>query len=360
MNVYRITGLILLSAVLLGFGGWLGATITRQVLVKVATVEVPVEMMSGVTVTAVVTVTPLVALPTLTTVTTPTPLSNTSTPSPFVTPAVEPTVAPILPTPVPTVTKTPAPWLEQRTIGYSVQQRAIEMTRLGSGPRWYVLLGALHGGHECQTSGVVEGILNHFIANPDQLPVDITLYTVPLINQDGCVANRRGNANGVDLNRNWDTPDWRADAEAMGGVIVGSGGSHPFSEPETQILRDLLLNLQNDAPQHPLIVIVYHSAVPQTGLVQPGYLAPGQSGFTSAELATLYSQVSGYLYSETWVGNYTITGELIYWANLNNIVAMDVELPDRGPANSVPPGWRETHIETNLRAVLSLFLYLDP
>ena len=257
------------------------------------------------------------------------------------------------PVATPTATPTPIAWFEQQVLGHTVQNRPIEAIRLGHGERWFVLLGALHGEHECHTTGVVEGILEYFITVPERLPAEVTLYAIPLINQDGCVANTRNNANGVDLNRNWDTPDWQADAEAAAGVIVGSGGSHPFSEPETRLLRDWLLLLQENVPTGPLAVISYHSAVPPTGLAQPGYLQMGQSGYLSGQLALCYSEHTGYRYSEAWVGNYAITGELIHWANLQGIVAMDVELPDRRAANTIPAGWAETHIETNLRGVLA-------
>ena len=251
-------------------------------------------------------------------------------------------------------TAIPLARFERQIIGYSVQQRPIELVRLGLGSRWFLLLGALHGGSECHTSDVVAGILGHFMLIPEDFPADVTLYAVPLINQDGCATNTRNNANGVDLNRNWGTPDWQTDAEAASGIIFGAGGPHPFSEPETQLMRDLLIALRNAAPQNKLVVISYHSAVPQTGLVQPGYIGPNQPGFVSSQLAQQYSRTTGYLYSTNWVGNYNITGELIYWANLQDIVALDVELPDRGAADSIPAGWTATHIETNLRGIMAL------
>ncbi|MBK7179378.1 MAG: hypothetical protein IPH82_19730 [Chloroflexi bacterium] len=120
------------------------------------------------------------------------------------------------------------------------------------------------------------------------------------------------------------------------------------------MLRDWLLALQANAPTGSLAVISYHSVVPQTGLVQPGYLSPGEPGFLSAQMALNYSEATGYLYSATWVGGYTITGEFIHWANLQGIVAMDVELPDGGAADTIPAGWAETHFETNLRGVMAV------
>jgi hypothetical protein len=60
------------------------------------------------------------------------------------------------------------------------------------------------------------------------------------------------------------------------------------------------------------------------------------------------------LYSAVWVGAYTITGELIHWAGENGVVAFDVELPDGNTAESVPVGWSETHVETNLRGLLTI------
>lgn len=263
----------------------------------------------------------------------------------------------LTPSPIPSATPSPSPtafWVSRQVLGYSLQERPIELVQIGQGENWFILLGALHGGLECNTTGVVEGIIEYFVANPQDLPPDVTLFAIPRINQDGCAANTRSNANNVDLNRNWDTPDWQADAEASAGIIPGSGGEFPFSEPETQLLRDWLLAQQLQAPNGQLVVVSYHSAVPRTGLAQPGYIQPGQPGFTSNQFALEYSNTTGYLYSATWVGNYTITGEFIHWANLQNIVALDVELPDREAANTIPAGWSETHIQTNIRGVLAI------
>lgn len=80
------------------------------------------------------------------------------------------------------------------------------------------------------------------------------VYIVPIVNPDGYVftwtndrlwrKNRRNNGNGtfgVDLNRNWAT-GWGLDSGSSGnGSSETFRGTAPFSEPETQVLRDFIL-----------------------------------------------------------------------------------------------------------------------
>jgi hypothetical protein len=215
-----------------------------------------------------------------------------------------------------------------------------------------VAIGALHGGHECNTYELLLHILERLEAEPEALPADVTLYVVPEANPDGCVLDTRENANGVDLNRNWVTPDWTRDVEGPFGPVAGGGGPEPFSEPETVALRDWLLALRAEDDE-PIWILSYHSAVPPTGAVLPGYEQQGEPGPLSEQLGMAYAEATGYLYSEEWVGAYEITGEFVHWAELNGFAAVDVELPDRGPADSIPTGWDETHVETNWRGLMA-------
>jgi hypothetical protein len=68
---------------------------------------------------------------------------------------------------------------------------------------------------------------------------------IPLANPDGLFArpSTRLNAHGVDLNRNFATPDWEADAQTYWKRRTGSDprrypGKSPASEPETRWLAD--------------------------------------------------------------------------------------------------------------------------
>lgn len=85
---------------------------------------------------------------------------------------------------------------------------------------------------------------------------DYEIHLVPVVNPDGYVAQTRGNALGVNLNRNYDV-DWGdplgASNPVMGtvahatnrsmpsvAVVLENCGPEPFSEPETRAMRALM------------------------------------------------------------------------------------------------------------------------
>jgi murein peptide amidase A len=71
------------------------------------------------------------------------------------------------------------------------------------------------------------------------------IWVVPSLNPDGVAAGTRGNARGVDLNRNFPF-DW----QPLDGLEYS--GSHPLSEPESRTARRLILRLR------PEITIWFH------------------------------------------------------------------------------------------------------
>jgi hypothetical protein len=220
-------------------------------------------------------------------------------------------------------------------------------------------VGSLHGGHECNTGTLLAELQTRLAADLARLSPAVRLYILPVVNPDGCQLDTRENGHQVDLNRNWDTPNWTADAAGPQGPRAGSGGANPFSEPETSALRDWLLALKSQPHTGRLHLISYHSAVSPNGLILPGYGTPGQPQRASRKLADLFATSSGYPYSATWIGNYEITGELIHWAVLQDLVAIDVELPTRARLEDLPPDALEALVDANLAAWLAVIAYLN-
>jgi protein MpaA len=123
---------------------------------------------------------------------------------------------------------------ERTVIGRSIEGRPILSVR--SGPPTAALkvlvVGCIHGD---ETAGMA--VARRLIAAGG--PPGTELWVVPTINPDGVAADTRGNAHGVDLNRNFPY-DW---AHLGGGEYSGTG---PLSEPESRAARRLILRIQPD------------------------------------------------------------------------------------------------------------------
>lgn len=122
------------------------------------------------------------------------------------------------------------------TIGTSVRGRpivAVHRYRLGAEPaRRLLVIGNLHGDEKAGLR-----VIARLRALP--LPAEVDLWLIPTANPDGTAANRRGNAHGVDLNRNF-PDDWRR----LRGKYTS--GSRPASEPETRALLAFTRTLRPD------------------------------------------------------------------------------------------------------------------
>jgi murein tripeptide amidase MpaA len=98
-----------------------------------------------------------------------------------------------------------------RTIGQSVDGRDIDSISIGEGPRQVWLIGRQHSG-ETMASWWMEGALARLLDIGDPVAVQLRkeahIHLVPLVNIDGAArGNLRGNAAGIDLNRQWHGPD---------------------------------------------------------------------------------------------------------------------------------------------------------
>lgn len=193
----------------------------------------------------------------------------------------------------------------------SVEGRPVRVVELGRGPRWIAVIGGIHQGNEANTTVLVNLLLDHFRANLDLIPDDIGLAFIPDLNPDGAAAGTRENANGVDLNRNWDA-NWQRDSYGPSGLVPGGGGAHPFSEPETRALARYL------EARPFLAAIFYHS---RGALVVSGH---GDDG-VSAELARVIALAAQYLYLTEWTA-YPLSGQAADYLASQGIHAVDVEL----------------------------------
>jgi len=127
-------------------------------------------------------------------------------------------------------------------IGRSALGRPITARRIGdpSSPRKAIVFGAIHG-----DEGAGRSVVRLLAADSRGATSDVWLISTA--NPDGSVRDRRTNAHGVDLNRNF-SRGWRAGARGR----LDYPGSRPFSEPESRAVRSLILRLR------PRVTIWFH------------------------------------------------------------------------------------------------------
>jgi Penicillin-insensitive murein endopeptidase/Zinc carboxypeptidase len=186
-----------------------------------------------------------------------------------------------------------------RLLGRSADGRPIHAFRTGNpqAPRRILVVGCIHG-DECAGMAVTRRLLG--LARP----IALDLWLVQNLNPDGLSAGTRGNARGVDLNRDFDT----------------------FSQPETRIARRLIGSIRPDA------TIWFHQ--PQ-GLVR--------AWGASRALARRYARLAGERYrSLRWP-----PGAATRWQNGLGQASFVVELP----AGELPEGREERHADAILRLV---------
>ncbi|MBN1512933.1 MAG: DUF2817 domain-containing protein [Phycisphaerae bacterium] len=132
-------------------------------------------------------------------------------------------------------------------LGYSVEGRPIECVTFGHGPAPVLVLGGFHG-NERASVRVAEELVELLNDTPSLL-AGRCVVVVPNVNPDGYARDTRKNARGVDLNRNFPAEDWTPSNRRNG----SHGGPTSLSEPESQIVLDLVRQLE------PSLIISIHS-----------------------------------------------------------------------------------------------------
>lgn len=271
--------------------------------------------------------------------------SNTPSPTPIPT-----DTATAGPTHTPTMT--PTPLVDFQTIGDSVNGEPIELIQVGNGVNKIVLIAGIRGNQQ-DSEELVAAMADYFREHPEEVPAEVALYFIPILNPDGAAIDDRYNANGVDLNRNWETQTWRSDSPQPGGFLANSGGTEPFSEPETAALRRLLDQLKNDPTTESVNVLSYyhHNDAPLDGRVTPGYQVYGTPAPLSEELATMVALASDALYIPAWIGAYQPTGEMVQWVSMQGMAGADVEIPREGGVDTIPEPHDRSILESTLDGV---------
>lgn len=118
-------------------------------------------------------------------------------------------------------------------IGFSNQGRAIEYLVVGDGEYRIFLVGSIHG-NEPTGRVLIWKFLNSVSMNPGLLNGK-KLIVIPNANPDGVCQNSRYNARGVDLNRNFDTPNR---------INNRRNGSNALSEPESRAIVSIITRYQ--------------------------------------------------------------------------------------------------------------------
>lgn len=184
------------------------------------------------------------------------------------------------------------------TLATSHEGRAIRHATFGHGPRRVVWIGGIHGDEREGVRATAE-LPAAFLSQPGAAE-RVTLLVIEDLNPDGSARRTRGNARGVDLNRNFPAGNHRASPR---------GGTGPLSEPESLALFELLTGWQ------PELVLVAHSWREQRFVNFDG---------PARELAARFAERSGFPLRESRSLAPT-PGSLGSWAEERGLALLTVE-----------------------------------
>ena len=179
----------------------------------------------------------------------------------------------------------------QATAARSVKGRTIWMRDIkpeegavGSAPQTalrVLVIGAIHGDELSSASLALQWIRLASQA-PAEMPQPVHWRFIPALNPDGLFNQppRRVNASGVDLNRNFPTPNWERDAKIYWEKRTRKDprrypGPKPLSEPESRFLHE---EMQRFKPH--LIVSIHapYGVLDFDGPAKEGFVPPSRLG----------------------------------------------------------------------------------
>lgn len=212
--------------------------------------------------------------------------------------------------------------MPRKILAHSVQNRPIEGVFFAPEATKHLdtmFIGVFHG-DEGISGELLERLIALWCAGQFvETPIDFSqtpVLIVPVLNPDGLAVTTRVNANGVDLNRNYPTPEWaemNQDTPYYSGVSAGS-------EPETQLVIDLI---QTYVPRK---IVTVHSPYKVLNFDGP-----------ARALADAMTLKSGYPVVED-IGYPTPGSFGTYAGKIRQIPVVTLELPEDEPLEAV---WKD-------------------
>lgn len=180
---------------------------------------------------------------------------------------------------------------EKFIIGRSVENRPIYCFKVQKTIKPIVIMQYAIHAREYITTYLALRQIEDFILNGRKG----TVYFIPAMNPDGIVISQtskplyKANANGVDLNVNFDARWGQGEKNVKFRGDENYIGEYPFSEPETKVLRDFTLQVK------PSLTISYHSKGEEIYYSQKDYkLARKLSKATGYKIKQTLSSAGGY------------------------------------------------------------------
>ena len=115
------------------------------------------------------------------------------------------------------------------TIDSTREGRPIECLEFGQGEDVVLIMASIHGNEGAGTP-LVRRLADQISRQPEYVQ-NRKLVLLPVANPDGLARGSRGNARGVDLNRNFPAGNYKS---------AGSHGSSALSEPESKAIQQVL------------------------------------------------------------------------------------------------------------------------